>query len=94
MNNLDLPELPPFIFDEEQEIDKITARSLLDRLDKREKELIIMWMWYGYTTQEIADYVSITYPSKNKKKSITAMAIRTRIRQIIKKLQKHVNIRT
>ena len=94
MNSTDLPELSHFIFDVDQEIDKITARSLLDILEDREREVLVLWMWYGYTTQEIADYVSKKYPSKGKKTGITAMAIRTRIRQTIKKLQKHVNIRT
>lgn len=94
MNDTNLPELSHFVFDIDHEIDKITARSLLDTLDEKEREVLVLWMWYGYTTQEIADYVSKKYPSKGKKTGITAMAIRTRIRQTIKKLQKHVKIRT
>jgi DNA-directed RNA polymerase specialized sigma subunit len=94
MADITLPDTSTYVFDVDKEIDKMTVRFLLNILNEREKELLILWYWYGYTTQEIADYISDEYPPKNKKSGITAMAIRIRIRQIHKKLQKHAKIRT
>lgn len=74
---------------ENKALDKITVSQLLDTLNNKDKETIIMWI-NGSTLEEIAKHISIKYDNRSVDNPLSAMAMGSRIKKILKKLRKTI----